>query len=72
MIGKNLFDPLAGFEHLGQARAFLAEGRDDRLVCSMNDLRRQPQRGDVLSHVFDLSLRRIRFHDHDHGCPPSR
>ena len=68
---QDLLHPLARLEHLGQPRPLLAERGDHRLVLAVNHLGRQSQRGDVLGHVLDLRRRRIRFHDHDHGSPPS-
>ena len=68
---QDLLDPLAWLEDLGQARPFLAQRGNDCLVLAVNHLGRQPQCGDALRHVIDLSRRRICFHDHDHGRPPS-
>ena len=68
---QDLLHPLARLEHLGEPRPLLAEGRDHGLVLPVDHLGGQAQRDDVLGHVLDLRRRCIRFHDHDHGTPPS-
>ena len=68
---QDLFDALAGSSTSVRPGRSSPRARDDRLVCSVNHLGRQPQRGDVTRHVLDLCGCRVRFHDHDHGRPSS-
>ena len=56
---QDLLDPLAWLEHLGEPRPFLAKRRNDCLVLAVNHLGSQPQCGDALRHVINLSHRRI-------------
>ena len=71
MIGKTFSTPSPGSRASVRPGPLLAERGDDRLVRSVDHLGLQPQRGDVTRHVLDLQGRCVRFHDNDHGRPPS-